>query len=102
MSLLGSLEHHLRLFGLGLKREVVGDVSSLSAWQSRAPVFRQIQLAVDEGVAGGGDVGEEDADLTVFHAVGESAILGSDASGVVTAFGKATFVNDKHGKALRE
>jgi len=80
---------------------VVGDVGSLPAWQIRTPGFRQIQLAVDEGVTGGGDVGEENAHLAVFHAVGESAILGSDASGVVTAFEEATFVNDEYGEDLR-
>ena len=52
-------------------------------------------------MTGGGDVGEENANLAVFHAVGESAILGSDASGVVTAFEEATFVNDEYGEDLR-
>ena len=98
MSLLGSLEHHLRLFGLGLKREVVGDVSSLSAWQISTPVFGEIQFAVDEAMAQLRDVGEEDADLTMFDAPGASAILRCDARRVATAFGKATFIQDENGE----
>jgi hypothetical protein len=49
-------------------------------------------------VAGGGDVGDKDADLAIFHAPGASAILGSDTRGVASAFGEATFVKDEDRK----
>ncbi len=49
-------------------------------------------------MASGSHVGEKDADLTIFDAPSASAILGSDASGVVSAFGEAAFVNDEHGE----
>ena len=76
-------------------------MSRLPARSIVAPVLGQIQFAIDEGMAQGRHVGEENAHLAVFHAVGESAILGSDASGVVTAFEEATFVNDEDGEDLR-
>ncbi len=63
-----------------------------------APVFRQIQLAVDEGMPLRRDVGEEDAHLAVFHAPGPPAILGADAGRVPPAFGKATFIQHQHRK----
>jgi len=68
-----------------------------SGWVG-APVLGQIQLAVDEGMAGGGHVGEKDAHLAVFHAPGPPAILGADARRVAPAFGKAAFIQDQHRK----
>jgi hypothetical protein len=75
-------------------------MGGLPARQIRAPVLGQIQLAVDESMGKLGDVREEDADLAVFHAPGTSAILGADASGVVSAFGKSAFINDEHREDL--
>ena len=68
-----------------------------SGWVG-APVFRQIQLAVDEGMPLRRDVGEEDAHLAIFHAPGAPAILGPDARRVAPAFGKATFIQHQHRK----
>src|SRR5260370_20300395 len=58
MGRLSALHHALRQFGFGGKGNMIGDMSGLSARQIRAPVFGQIQFAVDEGMAQGGHVGE--------------------------------------------
>ncbi len=89
-SRLGPLNHPPGQFGFGLKRDRLGDMRGLPAQRVGAPVFGQIQLAVDEGMAGGSHIGEKDADLAVFHTPGQPAILGADASRVTSAFGKAT------------
>src|SRR5215472_7610497 len=70
-------------------------MSSAPARQVSAPVFGQIQLAVNEGVAQGRDVGEKNADLAVFDASGASAILQPDTGGMAATFGEAAFVQDK-------
>lgn len=93
---LGTLDHLLGQFGFGAKADRGRNVGGLPARQISAPVFGQIQFAVDESVALFCDVGEKDADLTVFHTPGAPAILGGDTSGVAAAFGKAAFVNDEH------
>src|SRR6266702_3567208 len=46
----------------------------------------------------GGDVREEDANLTVVHLSGRAAILHLDPGRAGTPFGKATFVNDIYRK----
>jgi hypothetical protein len=92
---LGTLYHASSQLWLGGKGDVIGNVSSLSAWQISAPVFGQIQFAVDEGVAELRDVGGKDADLAVFHASGAPTMLRGDTWGVASAFGEATFVEDQ-------
>ena len=81
--------------GLVAKLSVIGNVSGLAAWQISTPVFGQIQLAVDEAMTQRRDVGEKNADLTVFDVPGASAILGGDPGRMATAFGKATFIEDE-------
>jgi hypothetical protein len=93
---LGTLHHQLGQFRFGGEGNMVRDMSGLLAWQIGTPVFGQVQLAVDEGVSCGRHVGEEDTDLAIFDTTSEPAVLGCDARGVTPAFGKATFVNDKH------
>jgi hypothetical protein len=63
-----------------------------------APVFGQVQFAVDEGMAAGRDVGEKDAHLAVFHAPADAAILRSDPGRVASPFGKATFIEHQDGE----
>src|SRR5207248_3422222 len=92
---LGALNHPLGQFRFGLKGDRLGDMGGVSTRQIGTPVLGQVQLAVDESMTTGGDVGEKDADLAVFDTPGEPAILGSDASGVAAAFGKAAFVKDQ-------
>src|SRR6266852_7829626 len=70
-------------------------MGSLSAWQIATPVFRQVQLAVDQRMAPRRDVGEEDAHLAVFDLSRRPAILLPDAGRVAAAFGKAAFINDE-------
>ncbi len=52
-----------------------------------APVFGQVQLAINETMAQRRHVGEEDAHLAVFNPSAAAALLGLDTSGVVAAFG---------------
>src|SRR6266566_2188439 len=47
-------------------------------------------------------VAEKDADLTILHLSGRSAILHANASRFVTSFGKAAFINDQDGRLLAE
>ena len=74
------------------------DVGGLPAGRVGAPVFRQIQLAIDEGMAQRGHVGEKDAHLTVFDLSGEATILWPDAGRVAPAFGKAAFIEHQDGE----
>ncbi len=69
-------------------------MSGLTARQISAPVLGQIEFAVDEGMAQFGDVGKEDADLTVFDLSRGPAILPPDTRRVAAAFGEAAFVDD--------
>ncbi len=73
-----------------------------SACRILAPVFWQVQLAIDEAMSLRRHVGEEDAHLAVFDASGGAAILWLDASGVAAAFGKATFIHNQHREGRRQ
>src|SRR6266566_8260925 len=75
---LGALEHALGQCGFGLKGDALGDVRGEPSCQIVAPLFWQIQFAVNEGVTSGGDVGEKHADLAIFNAAGGAAILRLD------------------------
>ena len=77
------------------------NVSRLSARQIAAPVLWQRQFAVNEGMAQDRHVGEEDAHLTVLYLAGGPAVLLLHAGRVAAPFGKATFINDEHGKGGR-
>ena len=95
---LGALDHQLAQFRFGAKGDRLRDMGGLPAWAIGTPVLGQIQLAVDEGMTGGGHVGEEDAHLAVFHAPSAPTILGPDARRVAAALGKAAFIQDQHGE----
>ena len=96
VGLLSALDHPPGQFRFRLEGDVFWDVSGEPAWQIGAPIFRQIQLAVDEGVALLGDVGEKNADLAIFHFSSPSAMLDPDASRMVAPFREAAFINDEH------
>ncbi len=98
----GAVDHELGEFGFGLKGKRVWDVGGVPAGQISTPVFREVQLAIDEAMAGSGDVGEEDAHLAVFHAPGAPTILGADAGRVAAALGKAAFIEhqDREGRLV--
>jgi hypothetical protein len=81
-----------------VKADLLRDMSGLPAGGIVAPVLWQIQVAVDQPVAQGGDVGEEDADLAVVDAASGPTILRLDASRVGAAFGKGAFIEDQQGK----
>jgi len=95
---LGTLDHLLAQFGFGLEADRLRNMSGLPPGCVGAPVLRQIQFTVDEGMPLRRDVGEEDADLAVLHPAGPPAILGGDAGGVAPAFRKAAFIQHQHGK----
>src|SRR6266566_3609166 len=82
-SRLGALEHALGQCGFGLKGDALGDMRGEPACRVVAPVFWQVQLAIDEAVSLRRHVGEEDAHLAVFNASAGAAILGLYTSGVV-------------------
>lgn len=101
MGLLGSLEHAYGQFGFSLKAEEVWDVGGLASREISAPVFGQVQFAIDEAMALLGDVGEENTNLTVLDGSAHAAILDGDASGVATAFGQGALINSQNGKDRR-
>jgi hypothetical protein len=101
VSLLGALNHLLGQFGFGAKGDGVRNMGSAPTRPIGAPVFGQIQLAVDEGMAQGRHVDEKHADLAVFDPSGASAVLQPDASGVAAAFREAAFIQDEHGERGR-
>src|SRR5438067_2449849 len=71
-------------------------MSGLPAGGILAPVLWQIQLAIDEGMAAGGDVGEKDPDLAIFDAAGEATVLRPDPGRVLAALGDGTFIEGQH------
>ncbi len=93
-----SLDHVSGQFGFGLKIDRVRDMSSPPASWVDAPVFWQVQFAIDKSVSLGGHVGEEDSHLTILHLSGRAAILLLDPGRVSALFGKTTFIHDEHGK----
>jgi len=95
---LGTPDHLLAQFGFGGKAHRLRNMSGLPPGWVGAPVFRQIQCAVDEGMPLRRDVGEEDSHLAVLHSAGAPAILGGDADGVAPAFRKAAFIEHQDGK----
>ncbi len=97
-SRLRSLDHAQSQFRFGLKGDGLRDVSGSPACEIVAPVFWQIQCAVDQGMPQGRHVGEEDAHLAIFDAPSGPAILLLDASRFGAPFGEATFIQDKHGE----
>lgn len=99
--LLSTAEHVDGQFGFGLEGEGIGNVSSTAAWQVSAPLLGQVQLAVDEGMAALGDVGEEDANLAVLDGAAGTAILLSDTSGVVATFGTPALIGSENGENQR-
>src|SRR5258706_16444589 len=94
---MGALYHASGQFGFGVKADLLWDMGGLSAGGILAPLLGQIQVAVDQAVAQGGDGGEKDADLAVVHTAGGSAILGLDGSGGGAAFWKGAFIKDQKG-----
>jgi hypothetical protein len=99
--LLGTGEHLDGQFGFGLKGEGIGDVSGAAPGQVSAPLFGKVQFAIDEGMASLGDIGEEDADLTILDGSTGTAILRRDASGVAATFGAAALIGSKNGENRR-
>ena len=77
--LVGPLDHELSEFGFGAEGQRRGDVRGEPAGRIAAPLLRHIQFAVDQAMAYGRDVGEENADLAVFHPSAHPARLGLDA-----------------------
>ena len=74
----------------------------MSALVIRYPGGEQIEFAVNEGMSTGRHVGEKDADLTILHLSGRSAILHANASRFVAAFGETALINDQEGGLLAE
>src|SRR6266700_267951 len=66
---LGALEHALGQFRFGLEGDALGEMGGEAAGRIVAPVLWQVQLAIDEPVALGGDVGEEGAHLIAYPVV---------------------------------
>ena len=83
------LHHELGQFGFGAKGDRLRDVSGLPTRQIVAPVLGQIQLPINEGMAQGRHVGEEDAHLTIFDPSRHPAILRLHARRVAAPLGKA-------------
>ena len=61
------------------------------------PLLRQIELAIQQGVAQPTGIGHKDADLTTFDAAGGPAVLAGHAGRVVPFFQKAGFIDDQYG-----
>ncbi len=90
-------EHEGGEFGFGLEPTSVRDAGLLAARAIVDPVGREVEFAINEGMACGGDKTEKDADLAVFHLSGAAAPLGFDASGIPALFGKAGFIEGQNG-----
>src|SRR6266568_1506853 len=82
--------------GMPRKADGLRDVRGLPAEPISAPVFGQVQLAVEQGMAERGRVGEKDAHLAVGDLTGRPTILPPDPGGVLAAFGETAFIDDQH------
>src|SRR6266700_1138776 len=90
-------EHEGGELGFGQEAASVGDAGLLAARAIGDPVGGEVEFAINEGMACGGDKAEKDADLAVFDLSGAAAPLGFDASGMSALFGKAGFIEGQDG-----
>jgi hypothetical protein len=69
--------------GFGAEGGVIGDTAFFPALPlfNAEPALRKEEAAIEEGVAGGGGVGDEDAGLTIVDFAEVTAVLASDADG---------------------
>ena len=88
-SLMEAIEHDDGQVGFGAEGDRLGNACLTAPLTIVGPVLRQVEFAIDEGMAKGSDVGEEHAHLTVLHLASGAAILLFDACRVLSAFGKS-------------
>jgi hypothetical protein len=81
---------------------VVGHVSGTPTIRLAGPALGQVKPAIDEGMALGGDVGGEDADLTVGDLACRAGVLPLHAAGGGALLEKAGLVDDQHGIRCRQ
>src|SRR5712692_5308732 len=85
-------EHEGGELGFGQEATSLRDAGLLAARAIGDPVGGEVEFAINEGMACGGDKAEKDADLAVFDLPGAAAPLGFDASGMSALFGKAGLI----------
>jgi hypothetical protein len=74
----------------GVPRQIVG------------PILRQIQCAVDEGMAVAGDISREHADLAVRDVAGRTRVLTGHAAGRLALLQEAGLVEHQHCRLVRQ
>jgi hypothetical protein len=101
-SLTGSAQQLETNVTLGSKGDIVGHTGSRAALTVVSPDQREKQATIDQGMTVRGHIGQEDAHLAVGSFAESTAILRSDADGVLALFGKATLVDDEDAIRSRE
>jgi hypothetical protein len=90
------LQQAVGQLGLGGEHDVVGHSGQFAALLVGSPFPGQVQGAADQGVTGGGCVGEGDRDLAQGDAAEGAAVLAGRADAVGRGFGVAGLVHDQH------
>ena len=81
--------------GLGCERRIVGNPRRLPALGVLSPALWQIEAAVDQGVAFGTCVAQENADLTVLNPSGRPAVLSRNPDGMLALLQKSGLVQNQ-------
>lgn len=63
-----------------------GDMRRAASYRISSPMLGQVQLAVNEGVTGGGCAGQKDVDLTVLNPSRRPAVLALDPRRYISLF----------------
>lgn len=92
----GATNHVAGEVALGGEGALVGDAGCSAAFPALRPGLGQVALAVDQGVAAGGGVGGEDADLAILGAAGRAGVLALHSGGGGALLHEAGVVENQH------
>src|SRR5215210_3653437 len=88
-------KHLFGEFGLGMHPDLIGHPGPLAALLVLGPLLGQIQLAVDEGLASAGSVGQKHPDLAVLPLADGACILALYPDAVPSLLDEARLVDDE-------
>ena len=98
----GALDHLGRKLRLGRKADVARHVCGLQASRIVGPALRQIQRAIDEGMAMTRHIGSKNTDLAVRNFARRSSILPRHPTRCLALFQKAGFIDHQHRIRVRK
>src|SRR4051794_7835044 len=93
-------DHAARQCGLGGERHLLWNTGRLAPGEVLGPLFRQIELAVDQRMPFAAGISEEHTDLAVLDAPRRAAVLACHAGRLRSLLQKAGLVDDQHRVAV--